>query len=133
MRLVHAVSLIVMVCAMASSGPLLKQLDRTPPLLKAFWRLFVHSLVMAPPAWVQLRRLQRNTPDLYARYWAADTWRVLLRSGAALSLHFACWVVSLNVTSLAHSLVLICSSPLFITLWMLLTRVKLSAQVCDSY
>lgn len=79
-----------------------------PSLAIAAWRLTIATLVLAPVA------LARYRPDL-----AALTRRDLLLaliSGACLGLHFVTWITSLELTTIASSVVLVTTSPLMVAL-----------------
>jgi len=72
----------------------------------AAWRLTLASLILAPFAlalrWQELRSLTRQE------------WLLALASGALLALHFASWITSLALTSVAASVVLVSTNPLFV-------------------
>lgn len=72
----------------------------------AAWRLTLASLILAPFAlalrWQELRGLTRQE------------WLLALASGALLALHFASWITSLALTSVAASVVLVSTNPLFV-------------------
>ncbi len=79
-----------------------------PSLAVAAWRLTFASLMLAPfalatcfPEW---RRLPRRA------------WWLVLASGAVLSIHFYTWITSLALTSVAASVVLVTTNPLFVAL-----------------
>ncbi len=50
------------------------------------------------------------------RAQALASWRLLAFSGLCLTVHFGAWVWSLEHTSLAHSLLFVCSVPVLIAL-----------------
>jgi len=79
-----------------------------PSLVIAAYRLAFCTLVLLPFA------LTRGRSELRA----LTRRDVLLAfvSGAFLALHFASWIASLEYTSVASSVVLVCSSPLFVAL-----------------
>ena len=52
------------------------------------------------------------------KYYSRETWMTLLISGASLAIHFGTWIASLNMTSLAHSFVLVSCSPLIVIIYM---------------
>jgi len=93
------------VVAMAWAAPLIR-LSGAPPLAIAAWRLTFASLLLIPAF--------LRTP------WLAE-WRSLpvgdrviaWLAGAALALHFAAWITSLRMTSVAASGVLVALSPVF--------------------
>ena len=84
------------------------QAEGVPSLVIAAYRLSLASLVLAPFAigrhWLELRALNRRQ------------WALVLTSGFFLGAHFAAWITSLAYTSVASSVVLVSSSPLFVAL-----------------
>jgi drug/metabolite transporter (DMT)-like permease len=85
-----------------------------PSLVIAAYRLSVASLVVAPIGCV-FRRFELRT-------LRAAEWGWMLLSGVFLALHFATWVSSLEYTTVASSVVLVATSPLWVALagWALL-------------
>lgn len=79
-----------------------------PSLAIAAWRLSIASLILVPIAWVQkkeeIKRLDRKTVSL------------LVLSGIFLCFHFASWISSLEYTSVASSVVLVTTSPLWVAI-----------------
>ncbi len=90
-----------------SSSAILARWSRTEPLALAFWRTAGGAAVLGAPAW-------RSAVRPRGRQW---WW--LAAAGAALALHFATWLASLRLTSVAASVTLVCSSPMMIALWLL--------------
>ncbi len=84
-----------------------------PSLVIASYRLIIASLVIAPVAWwnnrKELRALKRKE------------WLLALASGVFLAVHFATWITSLEYTTVASSVVLVSTSPLWVALasWLL--------------
>lgn len=88
-----------------SFGSILVRLAAAPPLAVSFHRVFLASLLMAPLA---LGPLIRHLPRLPPRE------RLLLgASGLSLAIHFATWIASLSYTSVASSVLLVNTTPLF--------------------
>lgn len=93
------------VLAVSWAAPLIR-LTAAPPLAIAAWRLTFASLVLLP---------------LFARPAARAGWRdlgprerwIAALAGVALALHFAAWITSLRLTSVAASAVLVALSPVF--------------------
>jgi len=91
--------------ACVSLGSILVRAAQAPPLAVSFQRVFLASLLVAP----------------FAARPAADAWprlalrRVLLlaAAGIALALHFATWIASLSFTTVAASVLLVNTAPLF--------------------
>ncbi len=88
-----------------SFGSILVRLAQAPPLAVSFYRIFLAALCLAPFAFAPARRAWGT---LLPRQRA-----VLLAAGAALALHFATWVASLSYTSIASSVLLVNTAPLF--------------------
>lgn len=90
---------------LVSFGSVLIRLAAAPPLAVSFYRIALAALCLVP----------------FAAAEAPSSWRrlgprrrlVLLASGVALALHFATWVASLSYTSVAASVLLVNTAPLF--------------------
>jgi drug/metabolite transporter (DMT)-like permease len=79
-----------------------------PSLAIAAWRLTLATLILAPIALV-MRRSELRT--LTRREWGSA-----VVSGLFLAVHFATWIASFAYTSVAASVVLVSTSPLFVGL-----------------
>lgn len=82
-------------------------------LVIAAGRLVIASMVLAP--WV----LWRHRADLVAL--SVGAWGLALFSGGCLALHFATWIQSLEYTTVARSVVIVTTTPLWVALlspWM---------------
>jgi drug/metabolite transporter (DMT)-like permease len=88
-----------------SSGSILVRLAGAPPLALSFYRIGLAALCLAPVAALPAARAW---PGLSRHAGLA-----LLASGVALALHFATWVTSLSYTSIASSVLLVNTAPLF--------------------
>jgi drug/metabolite transporter (DMT)-like permease len=88
-----------------SFGAILVRLCAAPPLAVSFYRVAIASLVLLPFAHGDARRSWR-TLDGRRR-------TLLLASGLALALHFATWIASLSYTTVASSVLLVNTAPLF--------------------
>ena len=82
--------------------------EYAPSLVVTAFRLGISVLVLAP---VALTRGRRELAGLTRRDYG-----LAMASGAFLALHFAIWITSLEYTSVASSVVLVCTSPLFVAL-----------------
>jgi drug/metabolite transporter (DMT)-like permease len=89
-----------------SAAAILIRLAEAPALAIAFWRCALGVAVLLPLALFRREKLPRGHPL-----------RVLLASGAALGIHFALWIPSLDYTSVAASVVLVCTVPVFVALF----------------
>jgi drug/metabolite transporter (DMT)-like permease len=79
-----------------------------PALVTGAGRLALASLMLTPLA------LWRNGQELLHLSW--QDLRLVVASGVFLGLHFATWISSLAYTSVASSVVLVSTSPLFVGL-----------------
>lgn len=91
--------------AISSAAVLIKACD-APSLAIAFYRLLLGALFYIV---LQLRRGKSWGPVRQHFVW-------IFVSGLALALHFATWITSLNYTSVASSVVLVCTSPLWVSI-----------------
>ena len=91
-----------------SFAAILIRLAEAPPLVIGAYRLGLASLILTPLAWqhgrTELGSLSRSDRTL------------LILSGAFLGIHFAAWITSLDYTSVASSVVLVSTNPLFVGL-----------------
>ncbi len=88
-----------------SFGSILVRFAGAPPLAVSFYRIGLAALCLAPVAALPA---VRTWPRLSPRARLA-----ILASGVALALHFATWVTSLSYTSIASSVLLVNTAPLF--------------------
>ncbi len=88
-----------------STAAILVRLADAPAISVAFWRSAGGAVLLAPAAWRHLRvgrGLDRR-----------DTQLVVI-SGLLLGLHFALWLGSLSFTTVASSVTLVTSAPVFV-------------------
>lgn len=97
--------LTVAVLGVSMSAPL-TALVAAPALGIAFWRNAVGAALLVPGAVSQLRRR-----PLTRRQFA-----LCLLSGAFLAAHFAAWIPSVTLTTVAASTALVCTTPIWTTL-----------------
>lgn len=97
--------LVAGVLAMAWASILIRW-AAAPPLVVGAGRLTAATLMLAPFAW-------RPTAREWRRLGAGHRLR-LGAAGVALGLHFAAWIASLGLTSVASSVVLVSATPLFV-------------------
>jgi drug/metabolite transporter (DMT)-like permease len=88
-----------------SFGAIFVRIADAPALAVAFYRVALASLVLLPFAGGPARR---SWPTLTGHQRL-----VLAASGVALALHFATWIASLSYTSIASSVILVNTAPLF--------------------
>jgi len=108
-------ALAVAVLAVSTSA-ILVEWSRAPSLVKAFYRVLFTTLLLAPVA------LGRPSDRAAFRRLRGRDLLVAVASGAALALHFASWFESLRWTSVAASVTLVQSQPVFVAVgaWALL-------------
>ena len=105
---------LVLAVVAASTAASLFRLAALPALEAAGLRLLLSGLVLLPFGALGLRRLGRQEGG------------AILLASLALAVHFGAWVESLYLTSVASSVVLVSASPLFVLLWELLGRERVS-------
>ena len=96
----------------ASTASIFIKLCDAPALIIAAYRLIFASLILSPFAYYQ--RVWKG--------WNRSEIGWLILSGAFLSLHFAFWIGSLKYTSVASSVVLVSTHPIFVGIgsWLIL-------------
>jgi drug/metabolite transporter (DMT)-like permease len=99
-----AVLLGVAVLAVSTSGPLIREAG-APTLAIAFWRTILASAVILPIAAL------RNRDEL--RALRRDEVRTAVVAGVFLALHFGTWIPSLSFTTVASSVALTCTQPVW--------------------
>lgn len=91
--------------AAASVSPILiRYASGADALAISFWRCAAGALVLLPLAWRNLREMSARDLMLPAV------------AGAFLAVHFASWIASLEYTSVAASVVLVSTTPIFVAL-----------------
>jgi drug/metabolite transporter (DMT)-like permease len=112
------------VLGVASSGPLIAATlgaTSVSALAIAFWRNAIAAVVMAAPTLIrEPRQFRRITRRDFA--WS-------LVAAAALALHFACFITSLQLTSVAAATALVCLQSAWIAVFQLFRGVRHRWQV----
>jgi drug/metabolite transporter (DMT)-like permease len=88
-----------------SAAAIFIRLAEAPALAVAFWRCALGVVVLLPPALAGRESFPRGRA-----LW------VLVASGAALGAHFGFWIASLDYTSVAASVVLVSTMPVFVAI-----------------
>lgn len=91
-----------------STGSILVRLAQAPALAQGTWRMLLAAMLLTPWAGPKL-----------AREWGAlsrGELVMLCLSGVALALHLATWITSLSYTSVASSVILVTTNPIFVGL-----------------
>lgn len=81
--------------------------DEAPALIIAAYRLLLASLIMSPYAVTKIRK--------QAHRFTQSTLKWNILSGLFLAIHFATWIASLKYTSVARSVILVSTNPLFVS------------------
>jgi drug/metabolite transporter (DMT)-like permease len=103
-----AAVLLLSVFAVSWAGPLVRFAD-APALAVAFWRLALSCLLigmvlLARGEWREVRSLTRRE------------WALSCLAGVFLAAHFVTWIASLELTTVAASVVLVSTQPLWVAL-----------------
>ena len=88
-----------------SAAAIFIRLADAPALAVAFWRNALGALVLVPLALYRRETLPRGRALLIG-----------VASGVALGVHFGFWISSLDYTSVAASVVLVCIQPVFVAI-----------------
>jgi drug/metabolite transporter (DMT)-like permease len=104
-RLVPFLVLAVALVAV-SHGAIFARLADAAPFAIAAWRLGIASLVVIPLA------LAAPGPGVFTRHAVA----LAVGAGALLALHFGTWIASLDYTTIARSVLLVSTAPIWVAL-----------------
>ena len=118
---IGATPYVVLACSVfaVSTGAILVRLADAPPLVKAAYRVGLAFLVVLPVALTRCR--------LELRTLSISQIRLAALSGVFLAAHFAVWMASLDYTSVANSIVLVDTVPLWVGLFTpIFTRDRIS-------
>jgi len=123
MRVTSSIVLVIGIVTASTASIFIRYAQaEAPSLVIATYRMGLASLVLVPVAW--------RTHRTELRSMSSSEWRWAIASGVFLALHFAAWVTSLEYTSVASSVVLVATSPLWVAVagWLFL-RERLSRPV----
>ncbi len=101
-----AIALALAVLSVSFAAPLFRLAD-APPLTASFWRLAIAVLLLLP--------FTRGSWATW-RAWGRTDWLLVAASGIALGAHFALWVTSLFLTTVAASVALVTLQAVFVAL-----------------
>lgn len=108
MRANDAIVLAVALLGICTTGPIIAE-SSVPPLALAAWRCLLGAVVLAAAAslrhWSQWREL------------TGAQWRGMVAAGVFLALHFATWVPSIKLTTVASSTALVATQPVWAALF----------------
>ncbi len=98
------VLLAVGVFSVGGSAILIRYAEGADPLAISFWRCAAGALALAPFGRSGFATLSRRTA------------RLPLLAGIFLAVHLASWITSLELTTVANSVLLVCTTPIFTAL-----------------
>lgn len=96
--------LIVGTVAASVSAILIRYANEAPALAISFWRCAAGAVILVPFAHPKLRSIGRRE-----LVWS-------LVAGVFLAVHFATWITSIELTSIAASVLLVSTAPVFVAL-----------------
>ncbi len=104
MRLIQVRLLVILGVLSVSFAAILVKMSGATALHNAFFRMLFSTLLLVPFVW-----------NARKEFFHIDlkSFLLMILSGIALGLHFFTWFISLDHTSIANSMVLICMSPIF--------------------
>lgn len=102
-----------------SFGSIFVRLAAAPALAIALWRMTLASAVVVPAA---------VATGAAARRAGVRDWSLATAAGGLLALHFATWITSLQFTSVAASVLLVNTAPVFVALLLWLTGQRPAAR-----
>ncbi|MBD90840.1 MAG: EamA family transporter [Deltaproteobacteria bacterium] len=103
------VALAVGLTAVSTAAVLVRLVDGVSSLAIAFWRITFAAVLFAPLLLSKRRR------EALAGLSTSARWR-LLGAGVFLGAHFALWITSLQYTSVASSVLLVTTNPIWVGL-----------------
>lgn len=99
------------ILAVSWSAILVRWAEAAPALVIAFYRMFWSSLLFAGTGLLKGGGLRLRSPLTTRQKW------IVAGAGILLALHFATWIGSLKFTTVAHSLTLYATQPIFALLF----------------
>jgi len=105
---VHYVIIGIGILATSFAAIFIRIADEAPALIIAAYRLLLASIIMSPYAVSKVRKQAHRFTK------SSLKWNIL--SGVFLAIHFATWITSLKYTSVARSVILVSTNPLFVAI-----------------
>ncbi|MCH8864616.1 MAG: DMT family transporter [Chloroflexi bacterium] len=99
------VTLLIGVVAVSFAAIFIRLAD-APPMVIATYRLAIASLILIPVAYA------KSAFNLRTLSW--QSWLMITLSSIFVALHFGLWITSLSYTSIASSVILVTSHPIFV-------------------
>ena len=119
----HLAVLLLGIAAISTGASLFRLAADVPALSKAAWRLLLSVALLLPLC------LAREPWRHQLLSLLSQRWRTAVLAGLALALHFGLWVPSLDLTSVASSVILVTLSPIFVSLAAPLTGETVGAKL----
>lgn len=101
------IGLFIAVLAVSWSSIFIRWCGDTNPLIISFYRMFWSALLFG----IIVRVQDLKAPFFWPLKW--NEYRLILIAGILLALHFVTWIFALQLTTIAHSLVILSSQPVF--------------------
>lgn len=98
-----------------SSATAFAAINSVDPYMKSAWRTEITSICFIFPM------LYFYKSSSYKSFLKANLFRTFL-SGSLMGAHYCLWVLSLDLTSVAHSLLFVCSTPLLMIIYFFATK-----------
>ncbi len=105
---IHPYAALVIGVISVSTGAIFARMAEAPALVIAAYRVGVATLILTPFAWIKVKNELLNLSVQELGFAAI--------SGFFLALHFSTWISSLDYTSIANSVVLVNTNPLWVGL-----------------
>lgn len=96
--------LVVAIVMVGVSAILIRYAQEAHPLALSFWRCAAGAALLAPFGRSGFKKLERG-----------DWWLPVV-AGVSLAVHFATWITSLELTSVANSVLLVATAPVFVAI-----------------
>ncbi|MHA2425205.1 MAG: DMT family transporter [Candidatus Thorarchaeota archaeon] len=103
----QVILLLILSVSMVSSASILIRFSQSDPLVIVFWRTLYGAIVMASIGAI------RKDGHAYRGPLMKKNWKWLIGIGVVLAFHFSTWFTSLFMTTVAASVVLVNTSPIF--------------------
>lgn len=92
------------ILAVGVSAILIRYAQEAHPLALSFWRCLMGAALLAPFGRGAFARLERSD------------WWLPVAAGIFLAIHFATWITSLELTSVANSVLIVTTAPVFVAI-----------------
>jgi len=108
-KVIPSLKLIIAISAISTASILIRVAQvNLSTIVIATWRLVISSIILLP---IQFRKKIKETQKLNS-----FSFSIALLSGILLGLHFLSWIYSLSLTSVASSVVLVTTTPIWVAL-----------------